>query len=88
LGTRPDSEIQIGGSWQLRDINGRKFGSSSLEGHYYLLFFGTTLCPDVCPLTLMKMVKAQRSLNRSSEGKQFIQFQTVFVTVNPEADSA
>jgi cytochrome oxidase Cu insertion factor (SCO1/SenC/PrrC family) len=35
----------------------------------------------------MKMAKAQRALNRSSEGKQFIQFQTVFVTVNPEADT-
>ena len=47
--------IKIGGQWQLYDLNGRKLSSESLSGHYYLLFFGSSLCPDVCPITLMKM---------------------------------
>lgn len=56
-------ERKIGGEWQLKDLQGKKFGSYDLESHYYLLYFGSSLCPDVCPLTLMKMQKAQRILN-------------------------
>lgn len=78
---------KIGGEWQLKDLHGKKFGTDDLESHYYLLYFGSSLCPDVCPLTLMKMQKAQRILNRSNEGKQYIKVQTVFVTTNPEYDT-
>ena len=52
----------LGGDWTLRDLNGKRFGSEDLAGHYYLLYFGGTLCPDVCPLTLMKMMKAMKLL--------------------------
>ena len=58
-----------------------------MAGHYYLLYFGGTLCPDVCPLTLMKMMKAMKLLQRSSEGKQYIKPIPVFVSVNPEKDT-
>lgn len=77
----------MGGEWQLKDLSGKSFGSEELESHYYLLYFGSSLCPDVCPLTLMKMQKAQRILSRSNEGKQYIKVQTVFVTTNPEYDT-
>ena len=62
-------DSSIGGSWNLRDLNGKPFGSKDLAGHYYLLYFGGTLCPDVCPLTLMKIMHAMKLLRRSSEGK-------------------
>jgi cytochrome oxidase Cu insertion factor (SCO1/SenC/PrrC family) len=78
----------IGGHWQLKDINGKPFGSQDLDGHYYLLFFGTTRCPDVCPLTLDKMMKVHRKVERSSEGKQYCKFVPVFVGVDPKKDSA
>lgn len=80
-------EQKIGGDWELKDLKGKNFGTDDLESHYYLLYFGSSLCPDVCPLTLMKMQKAQRILNRSNEGKQYIKVQTVFVTTNPEYDT-
>ena len=51
-------KTKIGGKWQLKDLDGNPFGSDSLNGHYYLLFFGSTLSPDVCPLTLGKIQKA------------------------------
>ena len=59
----------LGGAWTLRDLDGKRFGSADLEGHYYLLFFGGTLCPDICPLTLMKIMKALKLIQRKSEGK-------------------
>ena len=55
-----------------KDLRGRPFGSETLRGYYYLLYFGSSQCPDVCPLTLHKMSRALRILELSSEGKQFI----------------
>ena len=80
-------EQKIGGEWELKDLQGKTFGSEDLENYYYLLYFGSSLCPDVCPLTLMKMQKAQRILSRSNEGKQYIKVQTLFVTTNPNYDT-
>ena len=48
----------IGGSWQLKTISGKPFGSEDLHGNYYLIYFGSTLCPDVCPFTLHNLMKA------------------------------
>lgn len=58
------NKTSLGGDWQLVDLEGRPFGSEQLKGNYYLLFFGSTLCPDVCPFTLMKIMKVHRQLER------------------------
>lgn len=44
------------------------------------------MCPDVCPISLMKMSKAIRKLKRTSESKQYFKLKGVFVTVNPDID--
>ena len=80
--------MQIGGDWGLKDLQGKPFSSDKLAGSYYVLFFGSTLCPDICPLTLMKIMKAKRRHERNSEGKTYLKFKAVFVDVNPEKDSA
>ena len=64
--------ITIGDDWMLKDLRGNKFGSDTLRGYYYLLYFGSSQCPDVCPLTLHKMSRALRMLELSSEGKQYM----------------
>jgi len=63
------TKTSIGGEWSLIDLDNRDFGSKTLRGHYYLLFFGSSLCPDTCPFTLMKILKAQRQIERQSEGQ-------------------
>ena len=78
---------KIGGYWALKDLNGKDFSSYKLKGNYYILYFGFSLCPDVCPYSLMKMSKAVRKLKQSSEGKEFFKIKPVFVTVNPEYDT-
>jgi len=75
-----------GGEWLLRDLKGKRFGSHNLRGHYYLLFFGHTLSPDVTPLTVMKMTNACKRIKRSKES-QYISCKPVFVTVSPDTDS-
>lgn len=36
-------------------MNGNKFSSNDLAGSYYIIYFGFTKCPDICPATLYKM---------------------------------
>jgi protein SCO1 len=85
--TEKDKINAVGGSWVLKDLNGRDFGSQNMYGTYYLLYFGFTLCPDICPISLMKMTKAVKKIQKSNEGKQYYKVKSVFVTVNPEMDT-
>jgi protein SCO1/2 len=84
--TEDEKKIRIGGYWALKDLDGNDYSSYKLEGSYYLLFFGFSLCPDVCPLSLMKMTKAVNKIRNSNEGK-FFKLKPVFVTVNPDYDT-
>lgn len=54
------------------------------DGKLVLLLFGYTSCPDVCPLTLNKLATLLRDL-----GEQYSkQVQVLFVSVDPQRDSA
>ena len=59
-------KAQIGGDWTLTDTNGKPFGSTDLEGSYYLIYFGFTHCPDICPNSLTKLSKAVAKVKKSS----------------------
>eukprot|EP00347_Sterkiella_histriomuscorum_P014437 403360864 len=82
-----EKKIKIGGYWRLKDLNGKDMTSQKLRGNYYLLYFGFSLCPDVCPLAIMKMNKAVKKISQSSEGREFFKLKQIFVTVNPDYDS-
>ena len=57
---------------------------SDLTGHYTLLFFGFTKCPDVCPLTLSTLAQAYAQWpTELAIGKP----EVIFVSVDPERDS-
>jgi protein SCO1/2 len=67
--------------FHLQDLSGRDFSPDNLRGHATLLFFGFTNCPDVCPTTLATLAQIQsRSPLPGS--------QVVFVSIDPERDSA
>lgn len=84
--TKYTGKADIGGSWVLYDTKGEPFCSKDLEGKYYLIYFGFTFCPDVCPVSLMKMSKA---LNMVKESKEYNYFdlEALFVSVDPDRDS-
>ena len=67
LSEREREFVMPGGSWEIKDLKGKSFGSDNLSGSYYLLFFGHTLCPEVTPLTVNKMTKAIRKVNSHKE---------------------
>jgi protein SCO1/2 len=66
----------------LRDPDGGDFRLSRERGRVVLLFFGYTLCPDVCPATLVELVQLRARL-----GEDAGRVRIVFVTVDPERDT-
>ena len=69
--------------FELMDQNGQNFRLSDQNGKIVLLFFGYTNCPDVCPLTLSDFKQVIAGL-----GDQADQVRFVFITVDPERDTA
>jgi protein SCO1/2 len=67
----------------LTDQYGQPFRLSDQQGQVMLLFFGYTQCPDVCPTTLGTWRKIHEAL-----GDEAGQVRFVFVTVDPERDTA
>jgi protein SCO1 len=72
-----------GKALQLADQTGKVRTLADFKGSAVLVFFGFTQCPDVCPTTLAEM-KAVKTL-LGEDGKRF---QVLFVTVDPERDTA
>jgi protein SCO1/2 len=71
----------IGGPFTLVGADGRPFSSATLGGTPFVIFFGFTHCPDVCPTTLARLARLRASLGRGDDA-----FRIVFVTVDPERD--
>jgi protein SCO1/2 len=71
----------FGGPFTLTGADGKPFSSSRLEGRPHAIFFGFTNCPDVCPMTLARMVRLRRQLGESETP-----FEILFITVDPERD--
>jgi len=72
----------VGGPFQLVDQEGRATTDRDLLGRPFLVFFGFTHCPDVCPTTLFEISEV---LNRLGSGAERIS--ALFVTVDPERDT-
>jgi len=70
--------------FSLIDQNGKAFGSANLRGHWSLLFFGYTNCPDFCPATLTTLAAMQKRL-RTARAPQLPQ--VIFVSVDAQRDT-
>jgi len=73
----------IGGSFKLIDQNGQTLSDQDLKGHPFLVFFGFTHCPDVCPTTLFEVSEVLRALGPDADRTR-----ALFITVDPERDTA
>jgi protein SCO1/2 len=72
----------IGGPFQLVDQNGKPFTDRDMKGKPYLVFFGFTHCPDICPTTLFEMSQLMRKLGPDADRAG-----ALFVTVDPGRDT-
>jgi protein SCO1/2 len=72
----------IGGPFRLTDQDGQPFSDQDLKGKTFLVFFGFTHCPDICPTTLFEMSEIMRDL-----GPEADRTAALFISVDPERDT-
>lgn len=72
----------VGGPFALTAPDGSTVTERDLAGRPFLIFFGFTRCPDVCPTTLARMASLRQRLGPAGEDVAI-----VFVSVDPEEDS-
>jgi protein SCO1/2 len=70
----------IGGPFALLTGDGKTITDASLKGRPFLVYFGYTHCPDVCPTDLA----AISDVFRAMPGKPI---KALFITVDPERDT-
>jgi protein SCO1/2 len=83
VGGKPGGGAQssaIGGPFQLKSGE-QTLTDADLRGAPFLVFFGYTHCPDVCPTTLFQMSEVLRALGPDAKIK------ALFITVDPERDT-
>jgi len=69
--------------FSVRGSDGAPLNLSRYRGKVVVLGFGYTSCPNVCPATLAVLALAHRKL-----GEQGSEVQVIYLTVDPERDTA
>ncbi|MFK8252574.1 SCO family protein [Ancylobacter terrae] len=72
----------VGGPFQLVDQDGRNVTQAEFAGQPFLVFFGFTHCPDICPTTLFEASQALEAL-----GPDARKLAVLFISVDPERDT-
>ena len=68
---------------ELPDADGKLRSLADFKGRVVVVFFGYTQCPDVCPTTMAELSEVRRALGADAD-----KLQGIFVTVDPERDTA
>ena len=71
-----------GGEFTLQSLSG-PVSLKDYRGKVTLLYFGYTMCPDVCPTNLSMMSNALMQLS----DKELSQVQPIFISVDPKRDT-
>src|SRR6201997_2330994 len=72
----------VGGPFRLVDQDGKPVSDADMKGRPFLVFFGFTHCPDVCPTTLFDMSQLLHALGPDADRAG-----ALFITVDPERDT-
>jgi protein SCO1/2 len=70
----------IGGAFALEDGAGKTVSDQTLRGKPFLVYFGYTHCPDVCPTELARISDILGKMGDKA-------IPTLFITVDPERDT-
>ena len=81
-GRREEARPAFGGDFTLTTHDNQRFRLADVRGRPVLLFFGYTSCPDMCPMTMSRIMGA---LGRV--GKRAPEVVTLFVSVDPKRDT-
>jgi protein SCO1/2 len=84
-GSSPSSiatHAAVGGPFKLTDQDGKPITDKDMHGKPFLVFFGFTHCPDICPTTLFDLSEVMRKLGPDADKTA-----ALFITVDPERDT-
>jgi protein SCO1/2 len=76
------SKVPIGGPFRLTSQEGKAFTDEDLKGNPFLVFFGFTHCPEVCPTTLHDLSQDLEALGRDAD-----KLRVAFISVDPAQDT-
>ena len=79
---RSAGKVPIGGPFKLTSHEGKPFTEENLKGKPFVVFFGFTHCPEVCPTTLYDLTQDLEAL-----GKDADKMRVAFITVDPTQDT-
>ncbi len=82
IGPITSAQAAIGGPFHLVDQNGKTVTNDDFKGHPFLVFFGFTNCPEICPTTLFDISEVLNKLGPDAD-----KVNALFVTVDPERDT-
>lgn len=82
-GSDEDESTTVRTRYLLIGPDGGAVTDQDFHGRFQLITFGYTYCPDICPTTLLEIAEVLRLLGDNASG-----LQAIFVTVDPERDSA
>ena len=84
LTLRPEARptISIGGPFSLQGPDGRTVTDREFRGAPFLVFFGFTHCPEICPTKLFEISEILRA---TGDGGRALR--ALFITVDPERDT-
>ena len=75
--------FEIGAPFDLQDQHNQPADEQIFTARPTALFFGFTHCPDICPTTLTDLIQWREDAGLSAEDVQII-----FITIDPERDTA
>jgi len=78
-------EPRIIADFALTDQSGMPFSLEDFKGHWSLLFFGFTSCPDICPNTLFQLKQARQLMAEHAKAEDLPR--VYLVSVDPERDT-
>jgi len=70
-------------AFELVDEQGDRFTEEDFKGHWSLLYFGFTYCPDICPGSLVVMAQVKQAL----AGEDGMDDRYYLVSVDPDRDT-
>ena len=77
-----EQETSILGKFELIGKEGKEYNNENFIGKPYLVFFGFTSCPDICPYGLSIISDVLDYLE-----KDLNKFNAIFITLDPERDT-
>jgi protein SCO1/2 len=79
---REEARPAFGGDFTLTNQDNQRFRLEDVRGRPVLLFFGYTSCPDMCPVTMSRVMGALTRVGTSAA-----EVVTLFVSVDPKRDT-